>query len=568
MKKDNLSRRNFLKTTGLTSSALFALSPLEIFFGSLLQGICDKALAVESNSSGVVNYIHLSLLGGVPRWMFDLPLRPNGSSDPFYLNEMIISKITNSNSQTTDYSLMKHGNFYFPHFWNSKTASVNGGERDVKELLNNLLTFRGVNLLADGHGLNRIKQVTPVPGGVSLSGLAADKSNAPFPGIHYGSSLGFKSKSGLGAVNVTTGNPISKLLEPFGVSNARSFGRNGDDVENMISRTLASMKKMGDASPNSSKKLFSDTANSKKLFETEFGNLTDVFNQLFNKYENLIRESIALNDLQGVDASSVISQNSGRFGIQSNDVYRIAPGIDLRDTLIRNSTTLGSEGLSLSHGDTTISSLATNMALAEYVVVNGLSSSISIQSGNMSNLSIPVISNNVVTRMNNRIVNNDAHATGAIPTMFYFSKYYKALCACLLELTDQMKAKSSPQGGNVFQNSIIHISSEFNRSARASGTGSDHGWAGSNASIISGMVESPMVVGNVKANYSPGGAYSGTWGVAGEVDDLSGRETLIGNVASSISTILGTSSPTPNDQSFVGVKNGKVVNYASKPKNV
>lgn len=567
--EEALSRRNFLKTTGLTSTALFALSPLEVFFGSLLQGICDKAIAAETNGSSVINYIHLTMAGGVPRWMFDLPLNPNGN-DAMVTNNMIISKITNSSTMAANYSLMKHGDFYFPHFWSSKVANSSGNERNAKDLLSHMLTFRGVNLLADGHGLNRIKQVTPIPGGVSLSGLAADKSSAPFPGVYFGSPLGFKSESGLGAVNVSTsGNPLSLLLAPFGtISGSRSYGRGKDVIETMVAKTIDSMKKMGDSSPNSSKKLFTDTANAKKLFETSFGNLTDVFSELFNKYENLIKDTLAMNNHSGVDNFEVTAGTGGTYRIQSNAVYQLAPGLDLRDTLVRDGRTLGSDGTSLSHGDTTISSLAINMALAEFVIMNELSSSISIQSSNLTNLTIPILEDGVVKRMNNRLSNNDAHATGAIPTLFYFSKYYRAVCACLLELVDKMKSKSSPYGGNVFQNTVMHVTSDFNRSARTNGIGADHGWQGSNATIFTGMVDSPIVIGNVKKDHAPGTTYGGTWGIAGHSDDLSGREMLIGNVASSVATILGTKSPTPNDQSMIGVKNGKVINYASKPKNV
>src|SRR5690606_26764480 len=112
------------------------------------------------------------------------------------------------------------------------------------------------------------------------------------------------------------------------------------------------------------------------------------------------------------------------------------------------------------------------------------------------------------------------------------TKYFRAVASCLYELITALKNKQIPGGGNLFNKVILTISSDFNRSARSNGSGSDHGWEGSSYTLFSGRIPGFEVIGNVTSENSSG--YSGTWGKAGLVAELMNKRMVIGNVASTV----------------------------------
>jgi hypothetical protein len=83
---------------------------------------------------------------------------------------------------------------------------------------------------------------------------------------------------------------------------------------------------------------------------------------------------------------------------------------------------------------------------------------------------------------------------------------------------------------------VIHVASEFSRSARVDGSGSDHAFEGAVTSVWSGAIQKPIVLGNIRQNASVSTArdpvYAGTWGGAAPVTLGSTSGPLgIGNVA-------------------------------------
>lgn len=555
-KNTTYDRRNFLKNTLFTSSAL-ALNPFKLLLDGMVAGICDKAYAGDMNSASVVNYMHISMSGGCPRWMFDLPLKPNGETDSIGNNLMLVTGFDNVEKTSQSYQLVKHASYYFPKIWDALVSDGKGGLREIKPLLNHLISFRGVNLQIDGHELNRLKQDAPIAGGYSIGGLNVEKSLHPIPAVFIGSSLNFKSRSGIGIINASGSNPISTLLTPFQMTGAKSFGAD-DTAQKMINEALLSLEKHAETATPSSKSIFTDRKNAKKLFEREFGNLTDVYNDLANKYEGIIRETLRLNNMSFLDTSPIFAKENSMYTVQASAGEAIlSDGFDLRNSIILDSKRNVS-GDGVSNKDTTIAALSRVMAVGEYLLVNNLSSTINLTIGSLSNLMFETTKGTLM----NQISNNDAHETGAISTMYFFTKYYLCISACLLELIERLKS------ANIFDNTVINLSSEFNRSARSNGSGSDHGWKGSSSTLFTGLTNAPLIVGDIQANYTGDSNRSGGWGVAAESESLSGRELLIGNVSSSICELLSIPTPTPNDQSLLSKSNLEVRTHVSKPKNI
>lgn len=556
-----IDRRNFLRNGLFSGGALFALSPAEVFFTGLVQGLFDKAYADETNASDMVNYLVLGMAGGPSRWYFDLPLMPNGSSDELGENPMLVTAYNDKRSQLI-YRTMSYGDYHYPHLWSGQVSDGKGGLRPLSSLLNHSIMFRGINLQSDGHGINRNKQVMPIPGSSSLNGLVADKSKKAIPSVVFDNGMNYKSGKGIGAARISYSNSLNELLSPFLMPTGNSFGRR-DTVNELIEKALNSLSSQAEYSSTKTKAIFNDRKNAKRLFEKEFGNLADTFSGLRKKYEEIISETLYINELTYLFDNSFSSDGGDLSSVMRSSTDAPSPDrrFDFRESIIRNNKRSGRGGPA-SLANTSISNLSSLMAVYEYLITQELSSSITGVIGGIIHANIKV--NSIYRSIN---PNNDAHRSGQKAALFYFSKYYQAIGACILELTEVLKSKTSGNG-SLFDKTVIHLCSEFNRSPRNNGSGADHGWRGSSTSLFTGMTNKGHVIGNIQANYTGDSNRRGGWGVAAHSDDLSGREMIIGNIASSLSAVLGIKSPTENDAPLIGVKNGKIINYASRPKNV
>ena len=77
------------------------------------------------------------------------------------------------------------------------------------------------------------------------------------------------------------------------------------------------------------------------------------------------------------------------------------------------------------------------------------------------------------------------------------NQYYRGITAGVLELIEQLK-KTKIANKDIWSNTVIQFTSEFGRSARNNGSGSDHGFNQMISSVLSGEVlNGPHVVGNV-----------------------------------------------------------------------
>jgi hypothetical protein len=231
----------------------------------------------------------------------------------------------------------------------------------------------------------------------------------------------------------------------------------------------------------------------------------------------------------------IVRGATSAYEVQSSNKGTITIGQNLQDTILSTSV---------------INEIVPSLVMMEFILENKLSQNIHGSVGELNGLNIPFTGPTDLVKLDG--FNNDSHNTGSLATLFYFTKYYQAVGACLLAFTQHLKKIGQ------FDKSIIFINSEFNRSARNDGSGSDHGWDGSNFSLLSGAIDGLKVIGSVKKD---------TYGVSHPVVELANRDMSIGNVHSSLAAILKVKSPTPNDQSFLGLKDNKVVTFIGK-KNV
>jgi hypothetical protein len=149
---------------------------------------------------------------------------------------------------------------------------------------------------------------------------------------------------------------------------------------------------------------------------------------------------------------------------------------------------------------------------------------------------------------NNKFYNFDEHFSGLFPSMLGASFAQSALMACVYEFIQSI-------GPSMFNNTVIHLAQEFGRLPDDTMGGTQHEFIGGHTIALNGEIQKPIVVGNTYQTYAPDwGAHviRATWGTGAPTRvDGSLRYLGIGHSVSSISHLLGVSSPTPNDSSLV-----------------
>ncbi|WP_408099031.1 hypothetical protein ACJVC5_08950 [Peredibacter sp. HCB2-198] len=535
-KKFELDRRTLLKNI-LVGTGVVASTPFDMFLTNMMVNFLQAGTAHAAGENPAFQdfkYISLVLAGGAPRYYWDLPIQPNGN-DAIVANPMVVNKFVNSNGNiSAEYATAKVGSYYMPHVWSGNLATT-AGVAPMSLLGQNMMIMRGLDLQIDSHPIDRERQVAPVPGGISLSGLVADHASTPIPAVGRGGGGGYyRGEKGVAYVELAGTNPLTVALSPFSPIGSMKTINNGQ-VEMAIDNAL---KRMSALSADKNKFLpstFATRFNAKKMMMKSFGNLQATYTSLVTKYTGLINRSFEAQgglSLQGVDNIAVPALGTGPF--------RVTEGEYLTGDDIRTLTDI----------KTTIVELAESMAVAEFMITQGLSSSVNVVASDFNNVFYQSAYNptSKVTRTSVRGRHGmDVHFTGSYAAVVLFSRYYRAVSSCLYELIAQLKSVQTGYGQNLFDRTVMTVTSEFNRIPRVDGSGADHGWQGSNFTLLSGMVNNLTVVGNVKTNVGN----RGTWGLAGPLDELNGREAIIGNAASTVSALVEVQTPTPNDQSFV-----------------
>jgi hypothetical protein len=137
---------------------------------------------------------------------------------------------------------------------------------------------------------------------------------------------------------------------------------------------------------------------------------------------------------------------------------------------------------------------------------------------------------------------SDQHNIGASPAAFFTTLYFRGLGAGLNELIKNLKS------AGIFDKTLIQVAGDFNRKPKKDGSGSDHGFEGSNQSFYSGMIQGgPFVIGSVVKTQTANANYPGCWGLASAVTIRSAKPGIPevrrpiqhGDIGNSICAVLG-----------------------------
>jgi hypothetical protein len=555
-KKETFSRRDLLKGLG-------AVCAMSLVHERMVDQIVGSFVGSAQAAPGMLTdfrYVNFTTPGGIPRWYFDLPIAPNGN-DPYIANKQVITsmRMGADNNPIGEYAHTKMGDFYLPLLWSYSIPLSSGGTGNLNELASSALFIRGVDQGLDGHEFNLLRQNSPVPGGMTYSGLFADTGETPIPAARSGGLFEHRSAKNKAIIPFAYRADLKVLstsFNSFKTSNPKSFNRR-DMAQRTIEAAIKSIQKTQGANSPYMSAVKANRDNAMELLSSDFATIDADYEIIYNKYQNLIMAALKM-PLPGVTTAPIYAvAGDSRFNIF---IPEYNPG--LQATAKTGDIRLGFENILPSPA------FAHAFALAEFLITKNLSSSVVADLGFWSNFDIMNYNSfNAATQKYDRfesassykILGSDVHSTGTFPALIMFARHFHAYATCLHEFTTVLKAK------NIYDQTLIHTTSDFNRIPRTDGSGSDHGFSGCATSVFSGRIKQTLVVGNVAQNISA----RGTWGEAANVSALGDRKINLGNVASTICSIFDLPTPAQNDSSLVTLGANKlVIAPKDKPKNV
>lgn len=478
------TRRQIIKASGFFTLGTMTSSPVGLLLNTMTKSFIQNAAAEETNQIGARNYVNLALTGAPLRYQFDHWVRTNSNEAELNLNLMTATKFQSIGDKVTgaEQGYFNYRGVLVPHLF-SQSVNTTLGSQNLTDLLNNMLVIRGYGTGLDGHPTNLVRQMAALGGAQSLSGLATDYSQKIFDSIQWPARGGysvFNSLHGKSLTTLTGDKPAHSLLEGFAsiseqAAKAQKLTDRNKDAFDLAKARLNSYIK---SDLKGSKILAQNQSHAVALMKKGISNLEGFWSSAVSRYENVIRNAIQTKNIPGISDKNIIADASVMWNLGVGTITQFNPNFDLREAINK----------------AYIANLAAGFALSEYILTEGLGSSIEISAENLYQLTIKQKGKDTYE---DYYLTNDMHATGAYTAVFLMNQYYRGISAGILEFAGQLK-KVKIGNSDLWSETLLHVVSEFGRSARADGSGSDHGFNQMISSVFGGCInEGPFVVGNV-----------------------------------------------------------------------
>lgn len=566
-------------------------------FGILLGGLGSGALkATETLGVSRKNYILFSLYESPPRWLFDLLLAPQ-STDEVISNPMIGTQFIKKGQDFEIVNkLIDWKNWRVPSLWDELIPTSQGHEVKLGSIFDQSLIIRGCDMNQDGHDVNSMKLEAPALGKISLGGVLADLSNSFFPAIGMAGKEAEKQKSVVSAFRSPNG------LRAFAINESLS---DVEYIEQLLNPFLDKEDQFKAAS-STEKEFFNllnhyvlKTSNDRKHYKSEIDRLKSLplsdiikyFKSSKQKYEKLVSKARTDKSISGVFDHEIRGVKLPiTLKLKEGDKY---PRVENYLGIYRNDDLIvGDQDLREIFNEATIESIGAQMAMAETVLKYDLSKVILINIDPLVNLKFKSsyhlediehqLDGDMVTfkvksgvsknKINEQFaLNTDAHNVGSIISLLGFSLYFKIFATCVREFINVLNSEFDEQGKSLFQKSVLHLASEFERIPKKNLCGSDHGWNGHTSTIISGLFNELHVIGNIYVNNIKNekegkNDMAGTWGEGAPLPGVD-RIMRYNDVVSTIAGFLDIPSPVGGAKlAFMDGK--KLVSRVGKPQNI
>lgn len=548
--KKSIERRDFIKTLA-TLSVAGTMNPIE----ALIRGMSNSVFreAVAGTGTEPKSYVFLGFDGGPNRRVWDQMLTPyqNGISVPTQSSN--VYRNNSARYETTPISISGK-TINAPVLW-----SADSPRGVLSQLMENMIVVQGIRLIGDSHANGFRSNLNPTPGGYTVNGMVASQSSTPIAAVNMGGMDVFRSPTGVGIKNIPLlsnaeseynqyypkENIVGNLLDPL---NSRSSANEAPGSRDRLSSEFITRKEAMKAVMDRSIAALKETANTYKVGSGITNDLARKANSELsvNLYPLLEDYSNTLQKYLNLQTQATLAAKQGKIpGITSDGIY---PSSAERNGL-PNREDGGYDLRNLIQNDSYIMGVAEGLAVAEVLIRNGKSATISCQSN--SNM----INNTGMTDPSNGRryhIGADAHGTGLGAELVASSYAFYITSVLLLEFKNAMKAK------NLWSEVVVHVGGDFARSARPDLGGSDHGWQASTMSLFSGAINGFKCFGNLLSNHNifdpRDTSHPGLWGSGGLIpglDSSTGHVAQIGNFASTLCTLLGVPSPADNFHSLI-----------------
>ncbi|WP_417335014.1 hypothetical protein [Halobacteriovorax marinus] len=566
-----MNRRDLFKGVFATTALSY---PLYKFINLLITRDSFQQLS-SPKISKTRNYIQFNFYGGPTRWCYDHLLNPY--NDKYYHHPMANNQISPSLSKKEKfYHQKKYKGINLPLLWHENLLN----KTPMKELLNNALIIRGAHLQGTtGHPMSSSKTIAPSIGGLSIDGLLADRSEKLLSSITIGDTpvnRAFKSvSSSCIQINGNVNNKLSYLLTPFYLE---KNGHRDKEVDLVVEEVIHIINESQE-----SLTLKNDLKKARQFFGDNITLFLNEYSSLVQKYDQIIKESIK-HKIKGIDDHVIptprlpltvkgdksIDDLLGPYKV--SNVYML--NMDLREILNKAE----------------ISQMSENFALAEFISKYGLSSSIVFANkneiGNMfENITHEMAyTENMIVREFDKETNTttlrakssprketprlsfDSHTTGSIINTLTCSKFFYSFSNCLNELISRLK-DIKLEKGNLFEETIIHVTSEFDRWPEENLSGSAHNEQSHVSTFYSGIIHEPIVLGNIFTGDKNSSSEAYTIGNSAPVKELKQR-VHIGHISSTLSTLLRVPPIVKRAESLVEIQQGRVVSRIERARNI
>ncbi len=508
---NKINRRTFISGSIATGFSGALLAPVELLASEIVRGLISQAQKETAGALGSRNYVNLLLATAPSRYTFDHWLRTNPMDPVMSFNPMVGTALESSggNATAAKYQTFLYKNLLVPHMFSHSVFNGKGVLRPLTDLLDNMLVIRGYGTDMDGHPTNATSQMAPLGGASSISGLAADHSLKTFQAIQWPnrSTYGnYTSVTGKGMNKLGTDKPLHDLLAAF-VPNVAAQ----ENVTKILERNTTAfdtartaLQTYVNSGSAGHQVLNQNMASALTLLKKGINDLDSYWAEALPRYQNLITKSMQAIGLPGLSDMNLVSDGSANWNFHVSAGNRaLNPTGDLRSALAAR---------------TLPNFIAEGFALTEYVLKQGLTTSIELYTDHQGSMILNEIAANGVAHT----LINDMHETGSIAGVILTSSYYRGIAAAILELSDQLKA-TVVNGKDLWSETVFQITSDFGRSGRMTGAGSDHGFNQMITSVYSGIIKTPMVVGNIyrstKTFVYGNAGYAGTQGLRAPIDN-------------------------------------------------
>ncbi len=525
-----LSRRSLLKFAGLSLTTPF---------------LYGKEVEPKKNAF----LLQVNMFGAPSRWLFDLPLFPFSEDKTVLRNMMVGNRIKKMDRFETSLDTVSIGGVRYPSLW-GKSFYSSLGKGDLSSLYSNMLTIRGCNMAIDGHETNSQKLMSPFGLGNSINAQVAKYYPADFGPLQLLQSYSpmvttpgaYKSNEGISSINIFMKEEYNKKLFDY------KFKKKEIQFENRLLSALAKLNNLHQIN----EKVFSRKL---EVFEKQFEQAVTKYQKIlkrnYKSYINDERRKIALRskiDFKNASSSEELRRNYGHLFYE--DLY--LEGENLREIAL----------------DLEFPRLVEKFALTEVIALNNLSSSCLMMLDPPENISFKAFDPITKKTLSKTSVKGtfDTHNVGAVADILIGNAFYHAFTSLLNEFVITLKKEK------LFDNSLIHITSEFDRTPRKDLSGSDHGYQGHTSTLIGGQFKGTYCLGNIFKSYDDPSALhpgNGIWGAGAPIKELDDRTISYRNISSTICHLLKIKSITPEDKSLVSFgKNKELKPLVGKASNV